>query len=90
MVVPGLPHHVTQRGDRRMDTFFSDADHLAYFSLLAEWCGRCGVRIWAYYLMLNHVHLIVAPGGEEGLCRGIGDPYLLATRDRLLVRPSVP
>ena len=40
-VVPGMPHHVTQRGNRRMEVFFSDADYQAYPSLMAQWCGLC-------------------------------------------------
>ncbi|MCH8155644.1 MAG: transposase, partial [Proteobacteria bacterium] len=61
VVAPGLPHHVTQRGNRRQETFFSEADYHAYLALLAEWCGRRGVEIWAYCLMPNHVHLIATP-----------------------------
>ena len=75
VVVPGVPHHVTQRGNRRQATFFSEADYQAYLELMAEWCGRCGVTVWAYCLMPNHVHLIVEPDSEEGLRRGIGEAH---------------
>jgi len=75
VVVPGVPHHVTQRGNRRQATFFSEADYQAYLELMAEWCGRCGVTVWAYCLMPNHVHLIVEPDSEEGLRRGIGETH---------------
>ena len=47
VVVPGLPHHVTQRGNRRQledapwrETFFSDEDYRMYLSLLVAWSGR--------------------------------------------------
>ena len=43
VVVPGVAHHVTQRGNRRQQTFFQEDDYGAYLSLLGEWCGRCGV-----------------------------------------------
>jgi len=75
VVVPGLAHHVTQRGNRRMQTFFSDEDYEAYLSLLVEWCRRHGVAIWAYCLMPNHVHLIVVPASADGLRRGIGEAH---------------
>ena len=39
VVVAGLPHHVTQRGNRRMQTFFGEEDYRAYLSLVAEWCS---------------------------------------------------
>lgn len=48
LVGPGLPHHVTQRRNHRMDTFFGDDDNRAYLQLLVEWCGRHETRIWAY------------------------------------------
>jgi putative transposase len=47
-VAPGVPHHVTQRGNRRQPTFFAEDDYRAYRDLLAEWCGRRGVEVWAY------------------------------------------
>ena len=35
MVLPGIPHHVTQRGNRREQTFFEDGDYALYLDLLA-------------------------------------------------------
>jgi hypothetical protein len=61
LVVPGLPHHVTQRGNRRQQTFFGDDDYAAYVQLMAEWCKERGVDVWAYCLVPNHVHLIAVP-----------------------------
>jgi len=75
VVVPGVPHHITQRGNRRQETFFCEADYEAYMELLAEWCKRCGVGILAYCLMPNHVHLIAVPQSEDGLRRGIGEAH---------------
>lgn len=40
VVVPGEPHHITQRGNRRQRTFFGDEDCRAYLELMAEWCAR--------------------------------------------------
>ncbi len=75
VVAPGLPHHVTQRGNRRQETFFCGADYRSYLALMAEWCGRCGVEIWAYCLMPNHVHLIATPETADGLRRAIGEAH---------------
>src|ERR1700709_274572 len=36
MVFPGVPHHVTQRGNRREAIFFEDGDQEIYRDLLAE------------------------------------------------------
>jgi len=79
-VVPGLPHHITQRGNRRQQTFFRDEDYVAYLELMAQWCGEHGVEIWAYCLMPNHVHLIAVPQSEDGLRRAIGEAHRRYTR----------
>ena len=67
LVVPGMPHLVTQRGNRREPTFFGDGDYRLYLDLLAEAAHRAGTEIWAYCLMPNHVHLILKPGNADGL-----------------------
>lgn len=74
-VVPGLPHYVTQRGNRRQTVFFSDEDYEAYRRLVAEHCAMVGVEIWSYCLMPNHVHLILVPGDETGLQRALGEAH---------------
>jgi putative transposase len=67
VVVPGLPHHVTQRGNGRARTFFSDDDYKLYLRLLTEHCTAHKVRCLAYVLMPNHVHLILVPKDKDGL-----------------------
>ena len=67
LVVPGYPHHVTQRGNRKLQTFFSENDFRAYVNLIAEMKERSRVEIWAYCLMPNHVHLVAVPSHEDGL-----------------------
>lgn len=79
-MVPGMPHHVTQRGNRRMQTFFGEDDYRAYLSLLSEWSRRYNVAIWSYCLMPNHVHLILVPSSEDGLCRAVGEVNRRYTR----------
>ena len=80
VVVPGIPHHITQRGNRRQEVFFQESDYENYISLLREWCDRCGVEIWAYCLMPNHIHLIAVPETEESLSRCIGETHRRYTR----------
>ena len=75
VIAAGNPHHITQRGNRRMPTFFRDQDYNEYLSLMSEWCRKYSVGIWAYCLMPNHVHLIAVPETEEGLRRGIGEAH---------------
>jgi putative transposase len=75
VVVPGVPHHVTQRGNRRMPVFFSDTDYAVYIDLLKEGCERAKVGLWAYCLMPNHVHLILTPSDEGGLRGALGEAH---------------
>ena len=67
VVVPGLPHHVTQRGNRREPVFFEADDYRLYRRLVAAAARRAGAAVWAYCLMPNHVHLIVTPADADGL-----------------------
>ena len=67
VVVPGYPHHVIQRGNRRQATFFCDKDYRAYIKLIAAAKGDAGVSILAYCLMPNHVHIVAVPETTESL-----------------------
>ena len=69
VVIPGVPHHVTQRGNRRERTFFEDGDYKLYLDLLAEAAQAAGVEGWSYCLRPNHLHLIVTPSDADGLWR---------------------
>jgi len=80
VVVPGIPHHIIQRGNRRLETFFSEADYKEYLYLMADWCNRCKVDIWAYCLMPNHVHLVSVAHSEDGLRRAVGEAHRRYTR----------
>ncbi len=80
VVVPGLPHHVIQRGNRRLETFFSEADYQAYRELVAEACREAGTEAWAYCLMPNHVHLILVPSHADGLRAALGEAHRRYTR----------
>ncbi len=72
IVAPGIPHHVTQRGNRRQQVFFSDADYRNYIAILTKHSRSEGLSIWCYCLMPNHVHLIVVPSTETSLAKAIG------------------
>jgi len=80
LVVPNHPHHVTQRGVRRMETFSSVEDYQAYIELMAASCKKAGTQVWAYCLMPNHVHLILVPDCEDGLRAALGEAHRRYTR----------
>jgi len=69
VVVPGAPHHVTQRGTRRFIVYNDEADRLFYMELLRETCPVFGLQILAYCLMTNHVHYVAIPQGADSIYR---------------------
>jgi putative transposase len=75
IVIPGIPYHVTQRGNRRQHTFLHDGDYRHYRQLIAKAAAAAGAEIWAYCLMPNHVHLIIVPSSEDGLRRTFADAH---------------
>ena len=80
VVLPGIVHHVTQRGVRSMDIFLRKNDRLEYLHLMKEQISRVGLEFISYCLMTNHVHLLVIPSEEDSLRRGIGEAHRLYTR----------
>lgn len=77
IVIPGVPHHVTQRGNRRADVFETDADRQAYLRILKQSADKRGLSIWAYCLMPNHVHLIAVPDNAASLGQALHDAHTL-------------
>jgi putative transposase len=75
LVVPGLPHHVTQRGSRRQPTFLEPGDFERYLRVMSGLRERAGVTVWAYCLMPNHVHLVVVPDREASLATWLGEGH---------------
>ena len=67
VVFPGVPHHVTQRGNHRERVFFENGDENSYLSFLQPSSRHENVGVVAYCLMPNHVHLVLVPSTPEGL-----------------------
>ena len=80
VVIPGLPHHVTQRGNRRGDVFFADADRRRFLALLSDYSRRYGLELLAYCLMDNHIHLVAVPETEASLALVLKPVNLLYSR----------
>jgi putative transposase len=62
-----VPHHITQRGNRREKVFFTDDDRQTYLGWLKDYAEKYEVEILAYCLMSNHIHLVAVPTAEDGL-----------------------
>lgn len=69
LVLPEYPHHVVHRGHNRQDVFGGPQDYRAYLATLHEFRDRYGVKLYAYCLMTNHVHLLLAPARATGIAQ---------------------
>ena len=56
-----------QRGNNREKIFFAEATRKKYLNWLKEYADLWGVKILAYCLMTNHIHLLVKPDKMESL-----------------------
>ena len=80
LIVPGVAHHVIQRGNRRQKVFFSEQDKKVYIDCLLRCAKPRGLEFLGYCLMDNHVHLIVIPQNQTSLACGLGESHRLYTR----------
>ena len=72
VVVPGCPHHVTQRGNHRQRVFFNDSERGRYLALLRKYFDRFKIDTVGYDLMSNHVHHVLIPAMSDSLAKGLG------------------
>lgn len=83
IVLPNYPHHVVQRGHNRQVVFAGDEDFRRYLKDLKELKDLFDVRVYAYCLMTNHVHLLLSPGASvEGMGKLMKALAARATRYR--------
>ncbi|MFC5694169.1 transposase [Pseudomonas sp. GCM10022186] len=83
VLLPNYPHHIVQRGHNRQVVFAEDADFERYLADLRELKDAFGVKVYAYCLMTNHVHLLLAPDDSlSGLSQLMKTLAARATRYR--------
>jgi len=80
VVVPNIPHHITQRGNNRQDVFLDANDRGAYLRSLRVQSKRYDLTIVAYCLMTNHVHLVAIPRQENSLAKALGRAHFTYTQ----------
>ena len=70
-VFPGCPHHIVPRGQSHDAIFTDSADRLTFLGLMHTAVTECGLEIWAYALMRNHVHMIAVPEGRDSISQAM-------------------
>ena len=74
-----FPLHIVQRGNDRQPCFFGEADYRTYLQALEDASAHYGVRVHAYVLMTNHVHLLATPlavGAVSRMMQSVGARYV--------------
>ena len=72
IVIPGLEHHITQRGNNRQDVFFVDDDRRVYLGILKKQAAAHGLKVISYCLMTSHVHVVGIPRDADSMAKAIG------------------
>lgn len=67
LVVPEYPHHVILRGNNKSAIFYNDTNRRFFIECLKETKEKTKSTIYAYCLMINHVHLLIVPSTEKSL-----------------------
>lgn len=67
VVLANYPHHIVQRGHNRQVVFAGEANYQYFFATLRECKTTYGVKVYAYCLMANHVHLVLEPPEEVAM-----------------------
>jgi putative transposase len=72
IVLENFPYHITQRGNGRQQVFYVGQDYRLYLDLLRGYADAAQLRLWAYCLMPNHVHLIAVPLRADSMASALG------------------
>lgn len=76
VVVPNIPHHVTQRGNYQQIIFQNKNDREQYLEWIKQYSRKYILKIWAYCLMDNHVHFIVVPQNLDSMARTFNQAHM--------------
>src|SRR5690242_20793929 len=79
-VVPGEPHHITQRGNSRQIVFHDEEDRIRYLSILGDEFDRNEIKCLAIALMPNHIHQVLIPPSAENLAMALGETHCTYAR----------
>jgi len=85
VVIPNMPHLITLRGNRGLQTFFCDEDYQAYVELMAEWSAACKVQGGRGH---SDVPLSRVPLSLPGVSTPREIPGLCKRAQRLLLQPT--
>jgi len=65
--VSGIANHIIQRGNNKEIIFVEEEDYVKYQTILNEASSKHSVKIHAYVLMTNHIHLLATAETTNGI-----------------------
>ncbi len=60
IIYPGAIYHIIIRGINKQSIFEEDSDYFFFLKILDKYLKEAGILIYAYVLMDNHVHMLLA------------------------------
>jgi len=72
--IPNMVSHITQRAAGKEPLFLENGDYLFMLGLLKEIANNYTLRIYAFCLMQNHIHILLSPE-EENLYDAMRDLF---------------
>lgn len=77
IVVPDMPHHITQRGNYKQCVFDNDCDRKKYLSWVEKYSKQNNLEILSFCLMTNHIHFIAVPSKLDSLARTFSNSHMV-------------
>lgn len=68
-IIPGLPHHLFQRGNNKQNVFPELKDKDFFVKEVKRQAEENNVRVGAYCLMTNHFHFLLFPDTKESFIK---------------------
>ncbi len=69
LIAPNFPHHVVARANRGVTVFHDNEDFLRFLAIMTALKKRRELKLWAFCLMSNHVHLLIVPKNREDMIK---------------------
>jgi putative transposase len=67
VLIENAAYHVTTRGNHKKKVFYEDADYIKFLGYLKRYKNKYDIRVYAYCLMPNHIHILAAPKDKDKL-----------------------
>jgi putative transposase len=75
LILDNVCYHVITRGNQKQTVFRDEDDYRTYLKFVSKYKEKCGLRIYGWCLMGNHVHMVVETDSLSKAMHGINLSY---------------